>query len=73
MGRPKLAKRKPSRCVTLNNETIELLNALGEGNVSAGIEIAFQGYAAFRSMSGLPALKPLKHEPTTGPKKKPKK
>jgi len=64
MGRPKLAKRKPSRCVTLNNETIELLNALGEGNVSAGIEIAFQGYAA---------LKPLKHEPTTGPKKKPKK
>lgn len=70
MARPKLAKRKPTRSVTLKQETIELLNALGEGNLSAGIEISFQGYVAFRSMSGLPPLKPLEHEPVTGPKKK---
>jgi len=61
MSRPKLLHRKPTRSVTLKESTIQLLNALGEGNLSAGIELAFQGYLAFRSMQGLPQLKPMEH------------
>lgn len=61
MPRPKLLHRKPTRSVTLKESTIQMLNALGEGNLSAGIEMAFQGYLAFRAMQGLAPIEPLEH------------
>lgn len=56
MGRPKLDQRKPSKSVTLNENTIALLTALGGGNLSAGIEMATQGYVAYRAMVNLPPI-----------------
>jgi hypothetical protein len=53
MPRPRLDKRKPSKSVTLNDETIRQLTTLGKGNLSLGIESAFQGYLAFRAMQGM--------------------
>lgn len=53
MARPKLKHRKVSKSVTLNDQTMKMLNALGEGNLSAGIEAAFQGYMMFRAVQGL--------------------
>lgn len=61
MPRPKLLNRKPTRSVTLKETTIQALNAVGEGNLSAGIEVVFQGYLAFRAMQGLPPIVPLEH------------
>lgn len=61
MPRPKLLHRKPTRSVTLKESTIQTLNALGTGNLSAGIEIAFQGYMAFRAMQGMGPIEPLEH------------
>lgn len=61
MPRPKLLKRKPTRSVTLNEKTIQMLASLGEGNLSAGVEIAFQGYLAFRAMQGLRPIEPIEH------------
>jgi hypothetical protein len=53
MGRPKLPARKTAKSVTLNSLTLKTLTALGNGNLSAGIEIAFQGYMAFRAIQGM--------------------
>lgn len=61
MPRPKLNKKKPSKSVTLNEQTIKLLTALGQGNLSAGIESAFQGYLAFRGIQGLGPIAPMEH------------
>lgn len=61
MPRPKLNKKKPSKSVTLNEQTIRLLTALGEGNLSQGIETAFQGYLAFRAMQGMGSINPVDH------------
>jgi hypothetical protein len=61
MSRPKLLHRKPTRSVTLKESTIRMLNALGEGNLSAGIEIAFQGYLGFRALQGMGPIEPLEH------------
>ncbi len=73
MSRPKLDNRKPSKSVTLNEQTIGLLTALGQGNLSAGIEIAFQGYLAFRAMQGQGPIKPQEHSAPNVVKKKTKK
>lgn len=70
MSRPKLDKRKPTRSVTLNEITIQTLNTLGGGNLSAGIEICFQGYLAFRAMQGMPQLVPETHKAPNLPAKK---
>ncbi|MBA3754840.1 MAG: hypothetical protein H0X02_00795 [Nitrosomonas sp.] len=71
MSRPKLNIKKPSKSVTLNEQTINLLTALGQGNLSAGIEMAFQGYLAFRAMQGQGPIKPMEHvAPNTIKKKK---
>jgi len=61
MPRPKLNSRKPTRSVTLKESTIQMLNSLGEGNLSAGIEMAFQGYMAFRAMQGMGTITPTAH------------
>lgn len=61
MARPKLLNRKPTRSVTLKESTIQMLNSLGEGNLSAGIETAFQGYLAFRAMQGMGPIEPMEH------------
>jgi hypothetical protein len=70
MSRPKLLNKKPSKSVTLNSRTIQALTALGDGNLSAGIEIAFQGYTAFRALQGMGPMDTQEHNPITGPKKK---
>lgn len=53
MPRPKLKNRKVSKSITLNDQTLKLLTVLGDGNLSAGIEIAFQGYLGFRAIQGM--------------------
>lgn len=73
MARPKLEDehKKIKKSVTLSNVTIECLTALGNNNLSSGIEKAFLGYQAFRAAQGLPALKPTAHEaPNKTTKKK---
>lgn len=73
MSRPKLDKRKPTKSVTLNDLTIASLNALGQGNLSAGIEICFQGYLAFRAMQGMGQIQGVTHTPPNVPAAKTKK
>lgn len=67
MSRPKLDKRKPSKSVTLPEATIAALTSLGQGNLSLGIELAFQGYLAFRAMQGMPPILPKDHVPPNHP------
>jgi len=69
MSRPKLDKRKPTKSVTLNDVTIASLNALGQGNLSAGIEICFQGYLAFRAMQGMGQIQGVAHQAPNVPAK----
>jgi hypothetical protein len=63
MSRPKLLNKKPSKSVTLNEQTIKLLTALGQGNLSLGIEIAFQGYMGFRALQGMGNIPGMDHTP----------
>lgn len=70
MSRPKLDNRKPTRSVTLHEITLQTLNKLGSGNLSLGIEMAFQGYMAFRAMQGMPPIIPEAHKAPNLPVKK---
>ncbi len=42
MSRPKLSETKINKSVTLTKDALDSLTKLGKGNLSAGIEMAFQ-------------------------------